>query len=109
MVVVICLLTSRLNGVALAIAAVPIAGGLDDGLLKHLVDRTYFGQLTYPSGHTTAALAMLTTVVAVFLVPPQPYGARTIPVLIAADWFGVGAIVAIAVTALSGTPSPPWP
>lgn len=99
-VVVICLVTSRLNGVVLAIAAVPVADGLDDGLLKHLVDRTYFGQLTYPSGHTTAAFAMMTTIAVVFLIPPQPYGARTIRVLLAAAGCVVGAVVAIAVIAL---------
>ena len=98
--VVICLLTGRFNGVVLAIAAVPAADGLDDGLLKHLVDRTYFGQLTYPSGHTTAAFAIVTTIVVVFLIPPQPYGARTIRVLLAATGCLVGIIVAIAVIAL---------
>lgn len=99
-VVVICLLTSRLNGVALAIATVPVADGLDDGLLKHLVDRTYFGQLTYPSGHTTAVFALVTTVVVVFLIPAQPYRARTIRVLLAAAGCLVGVTVAVAVIAL---------
>jgi len=99
-IVVICLFTGRLNGAALAVAAVPVAAGLDDGLLKHLVDRTYFGQLTYPSGHTTAAFASVTTIVVVFLIPPQPYGARIIRVLVALAGCAVGAIVAIAVIAL---------
>lgn len=99
-IVVICLLTGRLNGAVLAVAAVPVADGLDDGLLKHLVGRTYFGQLTYPSGHTTAAFAIVTTIVVVFLIPPQPYRARVIRVLVAQAAFGVGAIVAIAVIAL---------
>jgi membrane-associated phospholipid phosphatase len=99
-IVVICLLTGRLNGALLAVAAVPVADGLDDGLLKPLVDRTYFGQLTYPSGHTTAAFAMATTITLVFLIPPQPYRARTIRVLLTAAGCLVGAIVAIAVIAL---------
>ena len=99
-VVVICLLTGRLNGVVLAVAAVPVAAGLDDGLIKHLVGRTYFGQLTYPSGHTTAAFAIVTTIAIVFLIPPQPYGARLLRVLIAEAGFIVGATVAIAVIAL---------
>lgn len=99
-IVVICLLTGRINGALLAVAAVPVADGLDDGLLKHLVDRTYFGQLTYPSGHTTAAFAMATTIALVFLIPPQPYRARTIRVLLVAAGCLVGAIVAIAVIAL---------
>ena len=99
-VVVICLVTRRLNGVVLAIAAVPVADGLDDGFLKHLVGRTYFGQLTYPSGHTTAAFAMATTVAVVLLIPPQPYRARTFRVLLGAASCLVGAIVAVAVIAL---------
>jgi membrane-associated phospholipid phosphatase len=99
-IVVICLLTGRLNGAVLAVAAVPVAAGLDDGLLKHLVDRTYLGQLTYPSGHTTAAFASVTTIIIVFLIPPQPYGARVIRVLVATAGCAVGAIVAIAVIAL---------
>ena len=99
-IVVICLFTARLNGAMLAVAAVPVAAGLDDGLLKHLVDRTYFGQLTYPSGHTTAAFASVTTIVVVFLIPPQPYRARVIRVLVALAGCAVGAIVAIAVIAL---------
>ena len=99
-IVVICLLTGRLNGAVLAVAAVPVAAGLADGLLKHLVDRTYLGQLTYPSGHTTAAFASVTTIVVVFLIPPQPYRARVIRVLVALAGCAVGAIVAIAVIAL---------
>lgn len=99
-IVVICLLTGRLNGALLAVAAVPVADGLDDGLLKPLVDRTYFGQLTYPSGHTTAAFAMATTIALVFVIPPQPYRARTIRVLLTAAGCLVGAMVAIAVIAL---------
>jgi membrane-associated phospholipid phosphatase len=98
--VVICLLTGRLNGAVLALAAVPVADGLDDGLIKHLVGRTYFGQLTYPSGHTTAAFAIVTTIAIVFLIPPQPYGARLMRVLIAEAGVGVGVIVAMAVIAL---------
>lgn len=99
-IVAVCLLTGRLNGALLAVAAVPVADGLDDGLLKPLVDRTYFGQLTYPSGHTTAAFAIATTIALVFVIPPQPYRARTVRVLLAAAGGLVGAIVAIAVIAL---------
>src|SRR5262249_15675358 len=90
----------RLNGAVLAVAAVPVADGLDDALIKHLVDRTYFGQLTYPSGHTTAAFAIVTTIAIVFLIPPQPYGARVVRVLIAGAGVGGGVIVAMAVIAL---------
>ena len=42
-IVVACLLTGRLNGAMLAAAAVPAAVGLDEGLLKPLVHRTYLG------------------------------------------------------------------
>ena len=53
-----CLLTGRLNGAVLAAASVPVAVGLDEALLKPLVHRTYWGNVVYPSGHTTAAFTL---------------------------------------------------
>ena len=71
-IVVGCLLAGRLNGAVLAAAAVPAAVGLNDGLLKPLVHRTYLGVLTYPSGHTTTMFAVAATVAVLLLIPPQP-------------------------------------
>ena len=95
-----CLLTGRLNGALLAAAAVPVAVGLDELLLKPLVDRTYGGNLVYPSGHTTAVFALAATVTVLLLVPPQPAMAAAWRVLIPVAASTLGAIVAIAVIGL---------
>jgi membrane-associated phospholipid phosphatase len=99
-IVIACLLTSRLNGAVLAAAAVPVAVGLDEGLLKPLVHRTYLGTLTYPSGHTTAMFALAATVTVLLLVPPQPAYAGVLRVLIPASVCVLACVVAIAVIAL---------
>ncbi len=97
---VICLLTGRLNGAVLAAAAVPAADGLDEGLLKHLVHRTYLGQLAYPSGHTTAVFTIAATITILFLVPPQAARTRALRVLAAVAAYVVAGVVVIAVMAL---------
>ena len=95
-----CLLTGRLTGAVLAAAAVPVAVGLDELLLKPLVDRTYGGNLVYPSGHTTAVFALAATVTVLLLIPPQPAKAAAWRVLIPVAACALGAIVAIAVIGL---------
>jgi len=99
-IVVACLLTGRLNGAVLAAAAVPAAVGLDEGLLKPLVHRTYRGILAYPSGHTTAIFTLAATVTVLLLIPPQPATARALRVLIPAAACVLGGVVAIAVIGL---------
>jgi hypothetical protein len=49
-----CLIAGRPNGVVLAVTAVPVTALVDDGVLKHLVDRTHSGQLFFPSGHAAS-------------------------------------------------------
>jgi membrane-associated phospholipid phosphatase len=98
-IVVACLLAGRLNGAVLAAAAVPAAVGLNDGLLKPLVHRTYLGVLTYPSGHTATMFALAATV-AVLLLPPRPTGAWGLRVLIPAAACVLGGVVAIGVIGL---------
>jgi membrane-associated phospholipid phosphatase len=66
-IAVSCLVTGRLNGAVLAAAGLLAADGLNDGLLKPLVHRTYLGALTYPSGHTTTVFAMVATVTILLL------------------------------------------
>jgi membrane-associated phospholipid phosphatase len=66
-----CLLAKRVNGAVLAVIAVPVAAGLDDALLKHVFHRTYLGQLTFPSGHTTCATALTVTLAILLLAPPK--------------------------------------
>jgi len=99
-IVVACLLAGRLNGAALAAAAVPVAVGLNDGLLKHLVHRTYLGSLAYPSGHTSAVFALVATLTVLLVVPPRPTRARALRVLIPVAACAVGGVVALAVIGL---------
>jgi undecaprenyl-diphosphatase len=96
----ICLYFRRVNGAVLALLAVPVADGLDDAILKPLIGRTDLGQLTYPSGHTTAVFAMTTTVAILLLVPPQQRRTRTLRVLLVLAALAVALIVAAAVIAL---------
>ena len=71
-----CLLAGRLTGAVLALAAVPAAVGLVEGLLKPLIDRTYRGDLVYPSGHTTAVFALATVLTVLLLIPLHPASPR---------------------------------
>ncbi len=96
----ICLRFRRVNGAVLALLAVPVADGLDDAILKPLFGRTDLGQLTYPSGHTTAVFAMATTVAILLLAPPQPSRTRALRVLLVLAALAVCADVAVAVIAL---------
>jgi membrane-associated phospholipid phosphatase len=48
------------RGIALAVLAVPAASGLTEGILKPLIGRTIDGELSLPSGHTTAVFSMAT-------------------------------------------------
>jgi membrane-associated phospholipid phosphatase len=99
-IVVACLCAGRLNGAVLAAAAVPAAVGLNDGLFKPLVHRTYLGALTYPSGHTATVFALAATVAILLLDPPQPARARALRALIPIGVCGLGVVVAIGVVAL---------
>jgi len=64
-----CLIARRPNGALLAVTAVPATAFVDDTVLKHLVDRTHLGQLSFPSGHTASAMT-LATVLGVLLRDP---------------------------------------
>jgi len=99
-IAVACLLAGRLNGAVLAAAAVPVANGLVEGLLKPLVHRTYLGNLTYPSGHTTAIFALAATVTVLLLVPPRPATAGALLVLIPAVACAAGVVTAIGLIGL---------
>jgi membrane-associated phospholipid phosphatase len=96
-IVAACLLSGRLNGAVLAAVAVLAADGLDEGLLKPLVHRTYRGGLVYPSGHTTTVFALAATVTVLLVMSPQPAKARTVRALITAVAWVLGCVVAVAV------------
>ena len=95
-----CLLAGRLNGALLAVAAVPVATGLDEVLIKRLVDRTYLGNLAYPSGHVTTVSALAATATVLLLIPPQQAGTRLPRVLLTVVAWAVTVVVAVAVMSL---------
>jgi undecaprenyl-diphosphatase len=95
-----CLLAGRLNGAVLGALAVPAAVGLDEYLLKPLVHRTCGGGLSYPSGHTTAMVAIAATLAVLLLVPPQPTANRALRALLPVAAFLLAGVVAVAVVAL---------
>ena len=78
----VCLIVKRPNGAVLAVAAVPAATGLTDGLFKHLFDRTYLGVLSFPSGHTTSVTGLTATIALLLLVPPQQAKTRAVRVAV---------------------------
>ena len=95
-----CLLTGRLNGAVLAAASVLVAVGLDEALLKPLIHRTYWGNVVYPSGHTTAVFTLAATVTVLLLAPQRPAKAGALRVLIPVAACALGVVVAIAVIGL---------
>ena len=99
-IVVACVLTGRLNGAVLAATAVPAAAGLNDGLLKDLVHRTYLGALTYPSGHTATIFALAATVGILLLAPGRPGRSGVLRALIPVVACLLGGVVAVGVIGL---------
>ena len=99
-IIVACLLVRRLNGAVLAAAAIPAAVGLNDGVLKPLVHRTYLGVLTYPSGHTATIFALAATVGVLLLYPPRPASAPVLQALIPVAACVLGGMVVIGVIGL---------
>jgi undecaprenyl-diphosphatase len=99
-IVIACLLTGRLKGALLAAAAVPAAVGLNDGLCKPLVHRTYLGVLSYPSGHAATMFALAATVAVLLFSPPRPARARALRVVIPALVCVLGVVVAVGVMGL---------
>jgi len=95
-----CLFAGRLNGAVLALAAVPIATGLDDGLLKHVFSRTYLGGLSFPSGHTSSVVALTAILALLLFVPPQQTSTRAARVALLCVCFVAVAVVVVAVMAL---------
>jgi len=99
-IAVACLLTRRLRGAVLAVAAVPVAVGLCELLIKPLVHRTYIGQVVYPSGHTATIFALAATVTVLLLAPPRPAMPRWLRILILAVAYLTCVAVVVGVIAL---------
>ena len=99
-IAVACLLTGRIRGALLAIAAVPAAVGLCEVLIKPLVHRTYIGQVVYPSGHTAAVFALAAMITVLLLASPRPAMARPLRVLILAAAYLAAVAVVVGVIAV---------
>lgn len=99
-IAVSCLIAGRPNGVVLAVTAVPATAFLDDRVLKHLVDRTHLGQLSFPSGHTASAMALATVVGVLVHDPARRTAARAARAALVAVACAVTALVAVGVVGL---------
>jgi membrane-associated phospholipid phosphatase len=99
-IAVACLITGRLRGAVLAVAAVPVAVGLCEVLIKPLVHRTYIGQVVYPSGHAATIFALAATVTVLLLASPRPVMPRWLRILILAVACLTAAAVVIGVIAV---------
>jgi membrane-associated phospholipid phosphatase len=98
--VIVCLLTGRLNRAVLAAVAVPAAVAVNDGLCKPLFHRTYLGVLSYPSGHTATIFALAATLAVLLAVPLRSASARAFRIVILAAAFMAGIVVAVGVMGL---------
>jgi membrane-associated phospholipid phosphatase len=98
-IVAACLLARRPNGALLGAAAVPVAEVFSEKLLKPLVDRT-LGGISYPSGHTTAIVALAATLTVLLLGPVKRPRARPARAAILAAAYAVVAGVALGLIGL---------
>jgi undecaprenyl-diphosphatase len=95
-----CLIARRPRGVLLAVTAVPVTAFLDDTVLKHLVDRTHFGQLSFPSGHTASAMTLATVLGVLLHDPARRTATRLARTALVAVACAVTALVAVGVIGL---------
>jgi undecaprenyl-diphosphatase len=92
-IVIVCLVARRFSGALLAALGLAVSEIITEELLKPAFHRTYLGSVTYPSGHTTAIVALVATVAVLLLMPSRPVSARALQYLILA---GAG-VLAVAV------------
>ncbi|HEX5189920.1 MAG TPA: phosphatase PAP2 family protein [Streptosporangiaceae bacterium] len=83
-IVIVCLLARRLGGALLAALGLAVSEVVTEKVLKPLFHRTYLGSVTYPSGHTTAIFALVSTVAVLLLMPPRPARARPLQYVVLA-------------------------
>ena len=94
------LIVRRPNGVVLAVTAVPVTAFLDDTVLKHLVDRTHLGQLSFPSGHTASAMTLATVLGVLLHDPARRAATRVARAALVVVACAVTALVAVGVIGL---------
>jgi membrane-associated phospholipid phosphatase len=95
-----CLIARRPNGAVLAVTAVPVTAFLDDRVLKHLVDRTHSGQLSFPSGHAASAMTLATVLGVLLHDPAQRTAARVARAALVLLTCAVASLVAVGVIGL---------
>jgi undecaprenyl-diphosphatase len=89
----------RWRGALLVLIGVPLASGLTELVLKHVIDRTWNGDLMFPSGHVTGTSAMATAALILLLGPaalPLPAALRWVLAVVA-----VAAVLGVAVGVLA--------
>jgi undecaprenyl-diphosphatase len=64
--------TGRRRAALLAVLGPPVAAGFTEFVLKPLIDRRLADSLSFPSGHTTAAVSVAMVVVVALLGPSRP-------------------------------------
>jgi membrane-associated phospholipid phosphatase len=67
-----CLATGRRRGALLSILGPGLAALATDSVLKPVIGRTLYGSLSFPSGHTTGAVAVAGVVGVLMLGPSHP-------------------------------------
>jgi membrane-associated phospholipid phosphatase len=95
-----CLIARRPNGMVLAVTAVPVTAFLDDTVLKHLVNRTHLGQLSFPSGHTASAMTLATVLGVLLHDPAQRTATRVARCALVDVACAITALVAVGVIGL---------
>jgi undecaprenyl-diphosphatase len=95
-----CLVARRRNGAVLAVTAVPVTAFLDDTVLKHLIDRTHLGQLSFPSGHTASAMTLATVLGVLLHDQGRPTATRVARAALVVAACAVTALVAVGVIGL---------
>jgi membrane-associated phospholipid phosphatase len=90
----------RLNVAVLAVIGVPAASGITELVLKPVVHETLGGGLTYPSGHTTNAFALVTVIAVAAHLAPRSWLPSWLAALTVAAAVGIGCIIAVAMVGL---------
>jgi len=93
-----CLALRRYRGAIMVAVAVPMASGITE-LLKHLIHRVYIDFLSFPSGHTTAAFALITCVAVLLIDPPATKAPASMRIVLGLLATGFGIAVALGLVA----------
>jgi membrane-associated phospholipid phosphatase len=94
-----CLGTRRYRGALLVAVALPVAG-LAELLLKPFIDRTRYGWLSFPSGHTIGVFALAVTFLVILTGPLRPALPSLLRVLLGCAGILIACAVAVSLIAL---------